>query len=230
MLSQKKPDLICLQEVCPDALIILIDILGSKYSFQTGSYYQQHDTVMFGLKTWSWTYGKEVLFKRSVVWAKTTVNGTTFLCTTAYMQSQFFHESYTKIKANQLKQLAAILHREGGPESVMMHAGDTNLTGGSLLVGEKAGFIDMWPVLTPGFDCREIQSSELFSSKDATWRSPENSMTVKLNFNYTEHRRPDRFLLMGQSLSFVKIDTTKMNVIRPDLSDHDVIELFLSIV
>jgi hypothetical protein len=149
------------------------------------------------------------------------------------MQSKFFKESYTKIKANQLKQFAAILQREGGPTSVMMHAGDTNLTGGSLLAGEntaieKAGFVDLWPILTPGFDPTEIQTLEPFLSRDATWRAPENSMLVKLHGKYTEHHRPDRFLLMGQSRGLINIDNTKMNVTRCDLSDHDAIELFLS--
>ena len=216
---------------------IFQNILRADYDFLAGKFVEvHHDVVMFTLKKMKWKLDSTSLERntmRSVLRARGEYAGQHVVCTTAHMQSEFFNLKATQIKAVQMLQISQLLRDI--PATIKFHIGDTNLTGGDQLEKEnraiqQAGLVDMWARLTPSFDSSENQSDPIYQTRDATWRSPENTVIKELQgVAYYEHHRPDRVLMTSDSLAKVNQADTKITLLRENWSDHDGLLLQLSL-
>jgi endonuclease/exonuclease/phosphatase family metal-dependent hydrolase len=238
-----KPDVLCLQEVTSVWLTIFVKFLQDSYTYAVGKFVDQnHDVALFVRKdNANINFNVYPLVKhdrRSVIIARGVLNERRIAITTAHMQSDFFSERATKIKATQLKQIAGILNSDTADfecekyACFKLHAGDTNFTGYNLLALEneaitESGFVDMWPIVTPGFDARELQDNITFQQRDTTWSSPENKTIFQLQKISYEHHRPDRFLIHTNS-SKCNAESSVMSIIRRDWSDHFGLELWMN--
>jgi hypothetical protein len=71
-----------------------------------------------------------------------------------------------------------------------------------------------------GFDVRERQENDAFQQRDATWSSPENKTMLELQGIVHEHHRTDRVLVAKKCSTGVVQQSSIMNIVRSDWSDH----------
>ena len=218
-------DVVCFQEVNPASRQTLVSALDHDYVHASGKYVEHnHDTMLFVSKRHQnirfESHPLEPHKKRTVLYTTFQVSDSlSVACATAHLESEFFTQEATDLKADQLRLVAARLCAI--PKMQMyIFAGDMNLTGGPWLTQEndavaRAGFLDVF-TQRPGFCVTE--NNKEWAETDATWCSPENPMIRKLQNIHNEHHRPDRMLLLdaGNALPVIK----SSHVVRKNWSDH----------
>jgi len=135
----------------------------------------------------------------------------TLACATAHLESIFFTEEATSIKAKQITQITDILNSLKADHSFIM--GDCNLTGNDFLELENVAIkdnslTDLWLKLHP---TNEDQRTEDWRKNHCTWDGANNSMVT-----YNEFHRPDRVLLL-KNIDGISIERVIGN---PCFSDH----------
>lgn len=142
----------------------------------------------------------------------------------AHIESVFFTEESTQIKAVQFDQIAHSLSSKHSPDAFIF-AGDCNLTGAECLQDEDAviaknALIDLWKAQHPEMNEND-QEDEDYRANHVTWDGANNP-----NVPYEEYHRPDRvFMRLFKPVVQVK----KMERVETDLSDHYGLSVVFSI-
>ncbi len=147
-----------------------------------------------------------------------TVNGVKIVVGTAHLESEFFENWTTEVKARQISEIYAVLDRVRKEKSAdcILFAGDCNFTGtdGGQLEGEnaaveKVNLVDVWKFFN---DTTDKTHDENFRERDATWDGKRNP-----NVKHKEFHRPDRVFMR---LFSHKVTPKSMQRVVSDMSDH----------
>ncbi len=251
-ISENQFDLVLLQEVVDrdyhgnNPYVILATKLSGTYQFSELMWTHHQTFDCFVLAKRATTSGQFFVHelvhennnRRHAVTFFGTVKSVPIVITTAHLASRFFTKQFTQQKADQLKQVQEIqediVARSGSSGVLRLLMGDTNLTGGPMLVDENravsdAGWEDAWKtwklselgVAPQKFDHMEWRQNILSWKNDhATWRSDDNPNIRRFgNPSVGENHRPDRLLIATSSTPLV--ESVQMDIVKQNFSDHD---------
>jgi DNA polymerase beta len=236
-------DIVCLQEVTRWSLQVIISRLSDLYSYKIGNKLSTFDIRLPEKKQ---PKGQDVMTlfrkplhvdflaenltrnpKRTMICSDGTVSTKNIICCNAHFDSKWDTDEATAIKASQLKQVEDFFEYTS-TNSFRFYIGDTNFTGGAQLEGENkavsdAGLIDLWEILTPGFDITDNdQKSLIWKTRDSTWRSPENPRIAELcTRKRNKHYRLDRMLVDKKCVDMIDIERSSITILKENWSDHD---------
>lgn len=176
------------------------DALVERYAM-AGSRRAHHDSALLVRKTLAPAFVVAPLAQNS---ARTVVLATFRNCAVAslHLQSDFFTEAATAIKAAQLRDVGRLLDESGAAFAFAL--GDANLTGGPHLLPLEnaaiadAGFRDLYAELHLLTDEQraESQMKKEWKETHCTWDGSHNPLVKHRH----EHHRPDRVLAHGAAV------------------------------
>lgn len=246
-------DIVCLQETTRHSIPIIMNKLSEFYDYQLGNKLikwhpdlpdkkqpKGQDVMTLVKKDVSTDsiFENEQLgqnHRRTMIFYKGMINNAKVICSNAHLDSKFYTDESTAIKAEQLKQ--ANLFFESEDDSYFkFFVGDTNFTGRTQFENERlaisdAKMVDLWELLTPDFDpTSNDQKTFEWKTRDSTWRSPENVRTEELcNIKKGEHYRLDRILVDQSSMDMLDLKNSSIEILRNDWSDHDGLSIKLAL-
>lgn len=201
-LSVCNADIICLQEVTQrfyDKLTMNHSELLEKYDFLNPPAADFWDMIacdgelILTKKKFNATLFKPVSLEgtnqnRYFSYGKFEINGVSVGFATAHIESVFYKDIYTELKAKQLRQICKALDEMQVDAYIL--CGDINFTGGDQLQAEnncvdKLDLVDVWKELNGASD---DVTDQKFRDKDATWDGLHNENIA----DKTEFQRPDR--------------------------------------